>query len=52
MALSKSDFATDKVKRVSVTGYVIYFIGIPVVWRSREKRGRKLLTSEAKFVEL
>ena len=30
VALSDSDFATDKVKRLSVTGYVIYFMGIPV----------------------
>lgn len=31
IVLSDSDFAADKIKRVSVTGYVIYFMGIPVV---------------------
>ena len=35
MALSDSDFAADKFKRVRVTGYVIYFMGIP--WRGEEE---------------
>ena len=52
VALSDSDFATDKVKRVSVTGYVIYFMGIPVAWRSRGQKGVTLSTSEAEYVAL
>ena len=52
IALSDSDFAADKVKRVSVTGYVIYFMGIPVAWRSRGQKGVTLSTSEAEFVAL
>ena len=50
--LSDGDFATDKVKRVSVTGYVIYFMGIPVAWRSRGQKGVTLSTSEAEYVAL
>ena len=52
LLLTDSDFAADKVKRVSVTGYVIYFMGIPVAWRSRGQKGMVLSTSEAKYVAL
>ena len=33
-ALSDSDFTNDKDTRYSVYGYIIYFCGIPVVWKS------------------
>ena len=33
-ALSDSDFANDKDTRYSVYGYIIYFCGIPVAWKS------------------
>ena len=51
-ALSDSDFATDKETRVSVTGYVIYFLGIPIAWRSRGQKSVTLSTSEAEYVAL
>ena len=34
-ALSDSDFASDKEMRICVFGYVIYFGGIPIDWRSK-----------------
>ena len=34
-ALSDSDFANDKDTRYSVYGYIIYFCGIPVAWKSK-----------------
>ena len=34
-ALSDSDFASDKETRISVFGYIIYFCGIPIAWRSK-----------------
>ena len=34
-ALSNSDFASDKETRISVFGYIIYFCGIPIAWRSK-----------------
>ena len=52
LLLTDSNFAADKVKRVSVTGYVIYFMGIPVAWRSRGQKGVTLSTSEAEYVAL
>ena len=33
--LSDSDFANDKDARYSVYGYIIYFCGVPVVWKSK-----------------
>ena len=34
-ALSDSDFASDKETRISIFGYIIYFYGIPIAWRSK-----------------
>ena len=34
-ALSDSDFASDKETRICVFGYIIYFCGIPIAWRSK-----------------
>ena len=33
-SLSNSDFANDKDTRYSVYGYIIYFCGVPVAWKS------------------
>ena len=49
-ALSDSDFANDKDTRHSVYGYIIYFCGIPVVWKSKSMKSVVLLTTEAKYV--
>ncbi|MEM9079013.1 MAG: reverse transcriptase domain-containing protein, partial [Bacteroidota bacterium] len=37
-ALSDSDFASDKETRLSVYGYVVYFCGVPVAWKSKSMR--------------
>ena len=39
-ALSDSDFASAKETRINVFGYIIYFCGIPIAWRSK---GMKVL---------
>jgi len=49
-ALSDADFAGDKDTRISVTGYIVYFKGIPVCWRSKSQQGVTLLTTEAEYV--
>ena len=36
-ALSDSDFANDKDTRYSVYGHIIYFCGVPVVWKSKHE---------------
>ena len=46
-ALSDSDFASDKETRISIFGYVIYFCGIPIAWRSKGMKSVVLSTTEA-----
>ena len=47
-ALSDSDYATDK--NTYLTGFVVYFMGVPVAWRSRGQKAVTLSTSEAELV--
>ena len=51
-ALSDSDFASDKEMRISVFGYVIYFCGIPIAWRSKGMKSIVLSTTEAEYMAL
>ena len=50
--LSDSDFASDKETRISVFGYVIYFCGIPIAWRSKRMKSVVLSTTEAEYMAL
>ena len=49
-ALNDSDFAIHKDIRRSVTGFVVYFLGVPMSWRRREMRSVVLSTTEAEYV--
>ena len=51
-ALSDSDFASDKEMRISVYGYVIYFCGILIAWRSKGMKSVVLSTPEAEYMAL
>ena len=51
-ALSDSDFASDKEMRISIYGYVIYFCGIPIAWRSKGVKSVVLSTTEAEHMAL
>ena len=48
-AFSDSDFANDKETRISVYGYVIYFCGGPVAWKSKSMRSAASSTTEADY---
>ena len=50
--LSDSDFASDKETRISVFGYIIYFCGIPIAWRSKGMKSVVLSTTEAEYMAL
>ena len=50
--LSDSDFASDKETRISIFGYVIYFCGIPIAWRSKGMKSVVLSTTEAEYMAL
>ena len=49
-ALSDSDFANDKDTRYSVYGYIIYFCGVPVAWKSKSMKSVVLSTTEPEYV--
>ena len=49
-ALSDSDFTNDKDTRYSVYGYIIYFCGVPVAWKSKSMKSVVLSTTEAEYV--
>ena len=51
-ALSNSDFASDKETRINVFGYIIYFCGITIAWRSKGLKSVVLLTTEAEYMAL
>ena len=51
-ALSDSDFASDKETMISVFGYIIYFCGIPICWRSKGMKSVVLSTTEAEYMGL
>ena len=49
-ALSDCDFANGKDTRYSVYGYIIYFCGIPVAWKSKSMKSVVLSTTEGEYV--
>ena len=51
-ALCDSDFASNKETRISVFGYIIYFRGIQIAWRSKGMKSVVLSTTEAEYMAL
>ena len=49
---SDSDFATDPENRLSVTGFVLYLCGVPIVWRTKQQASVTLSSSEAEYFAL
>jgi hypothetical protein len=49
-AFSDSDFAGDTDTRRSISGFIIYFCGCPVAWRSRGQKNVTLSSTEAEYV--
>ncbi len=47
-----SDWAGDKDTRRSVSGFIIYLLGVPISWRSKQQKSVVLSSSEAEFVSL
>ena len=53
IAYSDSDYAGDKETRVSVTGFVIYPLGVPISWKSKGQKGDVAQSStEAEHIAL
>jgi Reverse transcriptase (RNA-dependent DNA polymerase) len=50
--ISDSDYAGDKQTRTSVFGYVIYFCGAPIAWKSKAGKSVTLSSTEAEYFAL
>jgi hypothetical protein len=47
-----SEYAGDKDTRISVGGYIIFLLGVPILWKSKAQRSVTLSSAEAEFVAL
>jgi len=52
VAFSDSDFGGDKEIRISVAGFIVYFMGVPISWKSKGQKTVALSSSEAEYVAL
>jgi hypothetical protein len=52
VAFSDSDFAGDSETRISIAGFILYLLGVPISWKSKGQKGVTLSSSEAEFVAL
>ena len=50
--ISDSEYSGDKDTRISVYGYIIYFCGAPVSWKSKSGRSVTLSSTEAEYFAL
>ena len=52
LAFSDSDFAGDSETRISIAGFILYLLGVPISWKSKGQKGVTLSSSEAEFMAL
>ena len=49
---SDSDFSGDKDTRLSVSGFILYVCGVPVLWKSKGQKSVSLSSTEAEYVAM
>jgi hypothetical protein len=47
-----SEYAGDKETRISVGGYIIFLLGVAILWKSKAQKSVTLSSAEAEFVAL
>ena len=52
IAFSDSDFAGDVENQISVAGFILYFCGAPISWKSKGIKSVSLSLSEAEYIAL
>lgn len=50
--VSDSEYGGDRETRHSVFGYIVYFCGAPIAWKSKAMRSVTLLSTEAEYVAI
>lgn len=51
-AYTDSDWAGDKDNRISVSGFVVFLHGVPILWKSKQQRSVASSSSEAEYYSL
>jgi hypothetical protein len=49
LLLSDSDHAGDKMSRLSISGFIMFLCGVPIMWRSKAQKTVALSSTEAEF---
>ena len=49
---SDSDWAGDKNNRRSISGFILYLCGVPIMWRSKQQASVSLSSTEAEYVAI
>ena len=52
LAYSDSDYAGDKETRLSVAGFILYLMGVPISWRSKGMKVVAQSSTEAEYIAL
>ena len=52
VVFTDSDWAGDKESRRSITGFIVFLMGCPVLWRSRQQKSVSLSSAEAEYYAL
>jgi hypothetical protein len=52
VAFSDSAYAGDSETRISIAGFTLYLLGVPISWKSKGQKGVTLWSSKAEFVAL
>lgn len=47
-----SDYAGDKESRISITGFILYLMDVPISWKSKSQKNVTLSSSEAEYIAL
>jgi len=47
-----SDYARDSNTRISISGFCIFLLGVPICWKSKSQQSVTLSSSKAEFVAL
>jgi len=49
---SDSEYGGDKDNRISIGGYILFLMNVPILWRSRAQRSVTLSSAEAEYIAL
>ena len=52
VCFSNSNYEGDLVSRQSISGFILYVLGIPVSWRLKSQKSVSLSSSEAEYITL